>query len=390
MVSLMEAVLSSTRAGVVVVLAVAVAVGVVGAAGAVSRTRVWPATTIGYRDLTGAHGYHSAVQAAVAAWNRLALGIRFVPVPPARSSVQIVFADGRCLSGIAGSAPIGFQRSGARVVVRSCPPVVRALLMAHELGRVLGLTNDDHGCSLMNSRGSSDGRTYATPARCSRDQPPAWLPLLVDPVSASRARALYAAPPAAVDVRLTAGPQPRLDWREPQGSARQTLVLRTVDRCPVVADVAGNTGATVLYSKAAYAGLHYAVDTSPAVTPGSYCYRLFNLSASGRPAPSRTFTIVVTPGPVAGAAVVTTSVVAGMPVTFADRSTDSGGSIVHWHWDFGDPAAGTADVVDTSDPALGQAPTHTYTAGGAYTVTLTVTDNLGRSATTAVSVTVQP
>jgi hypothetical protein len=386
----MEAVLSSTRAGVVVVLAVAVAGGLGGAAGAASPTRVWPESTIGYRDLTGAHGYHAAVEAAVAAWNRLALGIRFVPVPPGGSSVQIVFADGRCLSGIAGSAPIGFQRSGARVVVRSCPPVVRPLLLAHELGRVLGLTNDDRGCSLMNSKGSSDGRTYATPARCSRDQPPAWLPLLVDPVSASRARALYAPPPAALDVRFTAGLQPRLDWREPPGSARRTLVLRAVRRCPVAADVAGNTGAAVLYSKAAYAGLHYVVDTRLGGAPGSYCYRLFNLSASGRPTASRPFTIVVTPGPVAGAAVVTASVVAGMPVTFADRSTDNGGSIVHWHWDFGDPAAGTADVVDTSDPALGQAPAHTYAAAGTYTVTLTVTDNLGRSATTAVGVTVQP
>jgi hypothetical protein len=357
---------------------------------AASATRVWPGTTIGYRDLTGGHGYHAAVLAAVAAWNRLGLGVHFAQAPTGTSAVQIVLVAGRCLSGVAGRSPIGFQRFGARIVVRSCPPIVRPLLVAHELGRVLGLANDNHGCSLMNSKGSSDGRTFAAPARCSREQPPAWLPLLIDPLSASRARALYAPPPAALDVRFTAGTEPRLDWREPAGSSRRTLVLRTTGRCPVFGDVTGNGDATVLYSKASYAGLHYAIDTSLDATPGSYCYRLFNLSASGRPTASKTFGLVVAPGPVAVAAIVTSPVVAGGPVTFADRSSDNGGSIVHWRWDFGDPADGATDVVDTADPTLGRAPSHTYGTAGTYTVTMTVSDNLGRSATTAISITVQP
>ena len=109
---------------------------------AASATRVWPGTTIGYRDLTGGHGYHPAVLAAVAAWNRLGLGVHFAQAPTGTSAVQIVFVAGRCLSGVAGRAPVGFQRFGARIVVRSCPPIVRPLLMAHELGRVLGLAND--------------------------------------------------------------------------------------------------------------------------------------------------------------------------------------------------------------------------------------------------------
>jgi hypothetical protein len=386
----MEGSVSSAHARFVLVLAVAAAAGLGGTAGAAPATRVWPGTTIGYRDLTGGHGYHAAVLAAVAAWNRLGLGVRFVPAAAGGSVVQIAFVAGRCLAGVAGGAPIGFQRFGARIVVRSCPPVVRPLLVAHELGRVLGLPTDDHGCSLMNSKGSSDGRTFAAPAGCFRDQPPAWLPLLVDPLSASRARALYAPPPAALDVRFTAGTQPRLDWREPAGSSRQILVLRTTDRCPVAGDVAGNTDATVLYSKASYTGLHYAIDTSLGSTPGSYCYRLFNLSASGRPTASRTFRILVAPGPVAVAAIVTSPALAGGPVTFADRSTDDGGSIVHWRWDFGDPAGGPTDVVDTTDATLGQAPSHTYATAGTYTVTMTVSDDLGRSATTTISVTVQP
>jgi microbial collagenase len=76
-------------------------------------------------------------------------------------------------------------------------------------------------------------------------------------------------------------------------------------------------------------------------------------------------------------------------VTFADHSTDAGATIVHWHWDFGDPASAAADVVDTDDPTLGRGPSHTYAAAGSYTVTLTVTDDLGRSATVTIGVTVQ-
>lgn len=51
---------------------------------------------------------------------------------------------------------------------------------------------------------------------------------------------------------------------------------------------------------------------------------------------------------------------------FTDASTDSDGTIASWSWDFGDGAASTAEN-----------PSHTYSAGGSYTVTLTVTDNGG-------------
>lgn len=58
---------------------------------------------------------------------------------------------------------------------------------------------------------------------------------------------------------------------------------------------------------------------------------------------------------------------AGVPIQFdGSGSYDTDGSIVSWHWDFGD-----------GDVAEGVTPVHTYAEDGVYTVVLTVTDNDG-------------
>ncbi|WP_225447004.1 collagenase [Streptacidiphilus sp. PB12-B1b] len=72
------------------------------------------------------------------------------------------------------------------------------------------------------------------------------------------------------------------------------------------------------------------------------------------------------------------SSVNGATVSLTDTSVQTGGgSITGWHWSFGDGSS--------SDQ---QNPTHTYAAAGTYTVDLTVTDNIGRTASTPASVTV--
>ena len=58
--------------------------------------------------------------------------------------------------------------------------------------------------------------------------------------------------------------------------------------------------------------------------------------------------------------------IASFDVTFTDTSTDLDGSITAWNWHFGD-----------GNNAIAPDPLHTYTAGGTYTATLTVTDNDG-------------
>jgi hypothetical protein len=60
----------------------------------------------------------------------------------------------------------------------------------------------------------------------------------------------------------------------------------------------------------------------------------------------------------------------GLDATFSDRSIDIDGSIVAYLWDFGDGSATSSDA----------SPLHTYPAPGSYTVSVTVTDDGGLSA----------
>ena len=63
---------------------------------------------------------------------------------------------------------------------------------------------------------------------------------------------------------------------------------------------------------------------------------------------------------------------------FTDTSTDFDGSVVGWSWDFGD-SSGTSSA---------QNPMYTYPGPGTYTVTLTVTDDMGGIGMTSDDVTV--
>lgn len=71
-------------------------------------------------------------------------------------------------------------------------------------------------------------------------------------------------------------------------------------------------------------------------------------------------------------------------VYFTDQSFDDDGSIVSWSWNFGDPGSGANNTSSTPNP------THDYAAAGHYTVTLTITDEHGKQASSSQTVYIDP
>lgn len=69
---------------------------------------------------------------------------------------------------------------------------------------------------------------------------------------------------------------------------------------------------------------------------------------------------------------------AGENMQFTDTSEDPDGSIVSWHWEFGDGETSTE-----------QNPTHKYTEAGTFTLQLMVTDDKGATATVSQSIVVK-
>jgi PKD repeat protein len=107
-----------------------------------------------------------------------------------------------------------------------------------------------------------------------------------------------------------------------------------------------------------------------------------NVGASSAPV-SHTVSVTAPPPPnQPPTAAFTPSCPGGLTCSFADQSTDPDGSVASWQWSFGDGSSATT-----------RNPSHTYTAGGSYTVTLTVKDNVGASSAPVshtVSVTAPP
>src|SRR5438309_740473 len=86
----------------------------------------------------------------------------------------------------------------------------------------------------------------------------------------------------------------------------------------------------------------------------------------------------ITPPPNQSAVAAFTSSCPTLTCSFTDQSSDPDGSVTSWQWTFGDGTTGST----------AQNPSHTYSAAGSYTVTLTVKDNQNASSS-PVSHTVQ-
>ena len=121
-------------------------------------------------------------------------------------------------------------------------------------------------------------------------------------------------------------------------------------------------------------------------TPGTYIATLTLVDANGRSASlSQSITVTQSTAQPTAAFVFSPSAPrAGQVVNFnaVQSRPPAGGSIVSYTWNFGDGSP----RVTTGDPAI----TKAFASAGTYQVSLTVTDNAGRTAVTVVAVLIAP
>lgn len=110
--------------------------------------------------------------------------------------------------------------------------------------------------------------------------------------------------------------------------------------------------------------------------PGTYTVTLTVTDNSGATGRDTAIVTVTNRAPVANAGVDQTAAV-NTAVTFAGTGSDADGTVASYSWSFGDGAS-----------AVGASVTHAYAAAGTYTATLTVTDNLGATASDTAQATI--
>lgn len=123
-----------------------------------ARVRRWPGKRITYFD---ASKDHQAVNKAVWLWNHSGIKMKFTKVK-SKKRAKLVIRNSRkvpqgCGTGLATLGYTGKRQAYVNILHgtdadgQSCAWPGQTLVVAHELGHVLGLTHDDGRCSLMNS-----------------------------------------------------------------------------------------------------------------------------------------------------------------------------------------------------------------------------------------------
>jgi hypothetical protein len=259
----------------------------------------WSERTIRYHLAAPEHAW--ALERAVAAWNASGARIRFVRAAPARA--RLVISVRPLPPGMLGRA--GFATRRGRILrarVDLAPDTERfrgALILAHELGHVLGLAHDDRRCATMNTRVHYG---VGSPSECFVNVGfGKWFCRLLQADDVRGAVSLYGGRP-----RLPSGPPTCFKWQVPgpvEGLAAAVAgdavlltwtaprsegidrveIRRALDTCPGrgegfwVTDLDAASGAAQSYE-----------DGLAGAPPGRYCYAVFAVEEAGRAGPAAT------------------------------------------------------------------------------------------------------
>lgn len=354
----------------------------------------WPGRTVTYHNLSPANA--GAVKDAAAAWNASGVRIRFVATTRRRAQIVIRTKSRGCL----GFAQLGHQgRFGAGMTLGSgCERRVMAMIAAHEFGHVLGLNHETRRCATMNrvlnnwvGDRCKQANGEAWQYRCrllERDDVQGAIRLYGGSVN-PRAIGIswcdhFAAllPPTELQATAATPTKISLQWRDlaSPNLSNTNVAVRQGDcaMLPVSTQASTTVQGDVTPGKIRAA-------TIDAAGPGPNCVELWSVDGYGRPSPTPVNLTVTVPAPIAPTADFTISppggsiVNATAAITFVATASDADSTVLTYSWEFGD------GFFDT-----GPSPTHTYGFDGNFVVTLTVSDEGGRTATVTKTVIIDP
>ena len=194
--------MSRVRVVLALLTSLVLTVGLASSADAAPRT--WPKGRITYVDKSLDP---EAVKAAVRAWNTSGLDVKFVKVSSARKARLVIKNTKRVPAGCGtGYGTLGYPGPGRKATVsilhgsdadgQKCAWPGQTLVVAHELGHVLGLDHTMSGCSLMNTSHTNG----VAPSLCVGDdinevKPGRWRCRLIEKVDLKRAKRIYGGKP---------------------------------------------------------------------------------------------------------------------------------------------------------------------------------------------------